>query len=398
MSVRPRVLVLSRSYPSDLLSTLGIWVERPTRLLAKRCEMTVISPVPWCPPLPAVPPLAQYVRFRSIPRRETRQGVDVLRPRFLVGPGTLLYPLEAHAYELAVRRVVHALHRARPFDLVHAHFIYPDGVVAHRLARRLGIPFVVTEHAPWTGWLDRLGVARQALPAAAAAALLLPVSGFVAATIRSYLGDRVRTEVLPVGVDEALFRPAAADRRRREQILFVGLINYTKGVDVLLHAVRLLVRERPNVRLLLAGGAHYRDTLLQERALRNLSTSLGLDGCVSFLGKIPPADAARLMGESAVVVLPSRAESFGAVLVEALACGTPVVSTRSGGPEDVLTDSVGVLVEPDDPAALAAALADVLEHPECYPAEDLREHAVRRFGLHALAGRLEAVYRDVSGR
>jgi glycosyltransferase involved in cell wall biosynthesis len=86
------------------------------------------------------------------------------------------------------------------------------------------------------------------------------------------------------------------------------------------------------------------------------------------------------MAESAVLVLPSQAEPFGAVLVEALAAGTPIVATRSGGPEDIITLDVGLLVPVGDPAALADALTKVLRERARYGPELLRRYALEHFG------------------
>ena len=386
-----RVLVLARSYPNDLFPTLGLWTERPTMLLAERCEMRVISPVPYCPPLPAVGGLDHYARFRGIARRETREGVEITRPRFLTGPGTSLYALEAAAYYRGIVREVDRLRAAFPFDLIHAHFIYPDGAVAHHLSRRYGVPFVVTEHAPWTGWLDRRGVARAAVPAARASAAILAVSTSVEGTIRSYVGDGPRVEVVPVGVDGDTFCLGPGERVS-DQILFVGFINYMKGVDVLLEAMRLLRERGAPGRVVGVGGGFYRNTLRQEHELRGLARELGLDDRVTFIGRQPREEVARLMAESAVVVLPSRAESFGAVLVEALACGTPVVATHCGGPEDIVTEEVGELVPVGDPEALADALSRALGDRGRYGRERLRTYALERFSWDLIAGRIHELY------
>ena len=397
MSDRLRVLVLSRAYPSDVLPTLGLWVEHPTVLLAERCDMRVVSPVPYCPPLPEVGRLREYVKFRRIPHRETRHGIEIMRPRFVVGPGTSLYAIEHAAYLRGVVRQVDRLRTEFPFDLIHAHFIYPDGVVAHRLARRYGVPFLVTEHAPWTGWLDRWRVAPQAIPAALAAKAILAVSTSVEKTIRAYAGSGPRVEVIPVGVDGDRFRLGTGPRIS-DQILFVGFLNRNKGVDVLLHALKLLEERGEPGRAVLVGGSFYRDTRVQEERLRRLARELDLDGRVSFAGRQPQAEVARLMAESAVVVLPSRAESFGAVLVEALACGTPVVATRSGGPEDIVTGDVGRLVPPDEPKALAEAIQSVLAVRERFPPEELRSYALSKFSWHTIVPRIEAEYLRAIGR
>lgn len=393
----PRVLVLARSYPNDVLPSLGLWTERPTVLLQEHGhDMRVVSPVPYCPPLPSVGPLRQYARFRAVPRRETRNGVDVLHPRFLVGPGTTLYALEASAYYRGVVDEADRLHQERPFDLVHAHFIYPDGAVAHRLASRWGIPFVVTEHAPWTGWLERRGVARAALPAARAASAIMAVSTSVERTIRAY-GVDTRVEVVPVGVDTERFRPMGATRSA-DQILFVGFINYTKGIDVLLDAMAILRDRGEPGRLVLVGGSFYRNTRRQEESLRRRAAELELDGRVSFVGRKTQDQVARLMAESAVVVLPSRAESFGAVLVEALACGTPVVATRCGGPEDIVAPDVGELVPVGDAGAVADSLTRILSGVRAFSATSLRSYAVDRFSWNPVVDRIAATYTRVSGR
>jgi teichuronic acid biosynthesis glycosyltransferase TuaC len=399
MSDRLRVLVLSRSYPSDLLPTLGLWVERPTVLLAESCDVRVVSAVPWWPPLPGVGPLRQYARFRGIPRHEVRDGVEIVRPRFLAGLGRSLYTFEARATYHGIRGTVDRMRERFPFDLIHAHMIYPEGAISHRLARRYGVPFVVTEHAPWTEqWFAHSAVRREALAAARAAASLLPVSTSVRDTIASYTGDPKRLRVIPVGVDPEAFPLGSAEGRAADQILFAGWINYTKGIDVLLRAIELIERRGQPGRLLLAGGAIYRDTRLQEEQLRALADSLELGDRVTFLGHRPPAEIARLMAESAVVVLPSRAESFGAVLVEALASGTPVVATRCGGPEDIVNDDVGILVPPEDPEELADALVTVLERRERYRPAALREHAVSHFGLERVAEQVHAAYLQAVGR
>lgn len=391
---RLRVLVLARSYPNDVLPTLGLWTEQPTIRMAKRCEMRVVSPVPWCPPLPPIRSLEQYARFRRVPVHDRRHGVEIVHPRFVVGPGRSTYPLEALAYARGIGTTVERLRAEFPFDVVHAHFIYPEGVVAQGIAGRYGVPFVVTEHAPWTGWLDGRSIRRQALPAARAAAALMPVSSSVLQTIRAYAGDSVRAEVIPVGVDSELFVPGTPAQRRPDQILFVGWINYNKGVDVLFDAMMRLRASKRAAQLLLAGGAYYRDTRLQEEQLRAHAAKLGLGDRIRFLGRQPPAEVARLMAESAVVVLPSRAESFGAVLVEALACGTPVVATKCGGPEDIVTEDVGELVPVGDAAALAAALARVLDDPGRYDSDRLRRYAVSRFGWDGIVDRIHDVYLD----
>jgi glycosyltransferase involved in cell wall biosynthesis len=388
---RPKVLVLARSFPSTLLPNNGLWTFRPMAALADKCFVRVVSPVPYCPPLPEWGPLQQYARFRRIAAADIRGGMEVRYPRFLVGPGTSTYALEPRSEYHGIRRIVDEVWSDEPFDLIHASFIYPDGAVAHRLSERYGVPFLVTELAPWLpNWLERAGVARQALPAARAASSILALSTHVRETIRAY-EPSANVRVVPPGVDGAEF-PLQTSPRNADQILFVGFLNYNKGVDVLLRAIAVLRDRDAPASLVLVGGSHYRKTRQQEEELRALATDLGLDGRVTFVGKQPPAEVARLMGESALVVLPSRAEAFGSVLAEALACGTPVVASRSGGPEDIVTDEVGALVPVDDHVALADAIARVLANRSRYAPERMRAYSLSHFGMPTVVEKILEAY------
>lgn len=394
---RLRVLNLSRSYPNDVFPELGLWTERSVRHLAKWCDVHVISPVPYCPPIPSGGPLHQYARFRRIQRSGVLHGVRVDRPRFVVGFGSSLYRFEAWAYLAGVRALARRLHSERPFDLIHAHFIYPDGVAGAELAEAWGVPLVVTEHAPWNGWLERPGVRKPALKAARQAARLIAVSNSVRNSMVAYTRDDANVMVVPNGVDGSVYRLGPTDARGADSILYVGLINRNKGIDVLLEAIRVLAREHPEARLTLVGGSFYRNTRLQHEALQAAAADLVSTGRVRFVGHRPPSEVAALMASSSVVVLPSHAESFGSVLIEALACGTPVVATRCGGPEDIVCDAVGRLVPTDDPYALAQGLAEVLDSLTAFDPLALREYALGRFAWDKVAGQVLGIYRDVTG-
>ena len=210
--------------------------------------------------------------------------------------------------------------------------------------------------------------------------------------------SRARCEVVPVGVDPERFPLEESERREPRQILYVGWLNYNKGIDDLLHAVDRIRRGGERIRLLLVGSAAYRKTRLEEEALRRLADSLGLEDTVVFLGRQTQDEVARLMRESALLVLPSRAESFGAVLVEALASGTPVVATRSGGPEDIVQDGVGLLVPPRDPAKLAEAILEVLARRGSFEPERLRRYALARFSWERVVDATESAYRSALAR
>ncbi len=390
MKGRLRVLVLARLYPNAVTPTTGLWIERPTRLLARSCDLKVLAAIPFCPPLP-LPRIRANRAYRDIPAYEQRNGVAIIHPRFVPHPPRRLLGVERRSYALAAMATVARLRRTFPFDLVHAHFTYPDGVVAASIGRRYGVPYMITEHAPWKPWLDDPRFRKHAVPAARGAGCVTAVSRWARETMRLYLPGTTPIRIVPGGVDPELFPLAEAPRPK--QVLYAGALRTLKAVDVLLRAMCLVVGREPRARLVLAG-ADFRD---ETRPLKALAAALGLDEQARFVGLLPPDELGRLMGRSAVLVLPSRQETFGSVLVESLACGTPVVATRPGGPEDIVTDEVGRLVQKDDPEALADAILSVLAHPGAYEPRALRSYAVERFSWSRIAESMYGIYEEILG-
>lgn len=390
---RLKVLVLSRNYPNESTPNLGLWVERLVRHTITNCEARVIAPVPYCPPLPGLP---EYTRFRQVQRQRDSDGIKVYHPRFLVGFGYSLYNVEALSYYLGIRGVVERVRREFPFDLIHAHFGYPDGVVASRLGSRYRVPVVVTEHALWRPWMDRHRLVRQQVVSASSNfAFHIAVSQTGRDTITHFTGRDDRIRVIPVGVDGSVFRPdASGNGYDPNQVLFVGFINFNKGVDILLQAMQKVSERRPDARLVLVGGSIYRDARLQEERLRRMADELGIGERVTFVGRKSAAEVARYMCESAMLVLPSRRESFGAVLVEALACGTPVVASRCGGPEDIVNEKVGLLFPNEDVNALASAIEQVLQQRHKYDPVKLRAHALENFSWERVANYTTELYQE----
>lgn len=397
MTERPRVLVLARNYPNNVLPTLGLWTSRMVRASLAVARPTVISPVPYAPP---GIPYEAYARYRRVPRRRDDDGIAVHHPRVPAGPGILLISFDSYLTYPVVRRLADRLHREQPFALIHAHFIYTDGVIAARLGRRYGIPVVTTEHSVWGPALERFpAVRRQVVDALPHIQLVTAVSEAVRASFIASVGDRVRTGILPNVVDEEAFpAPRTDEPWDPGQILFVGLIRRVKGLDVLVRALARLRQRRPNARLKVIGATFYRAQEADWREVQKLVRELNLESHIDFAGEASPSEVAAAMRGSALLVLPSRREAFGAVLLEALASGTPVVATRCGGPEEIVTPDVGRLVPPENPDAMAAAMDEMLTVRPSLDRARLRAYVTARYGRDAFAARLQEVYSEVLAR
>jgi glycosyltransferase involved in cell wall biosynthesis len=161
-------------------------------------------------------------------------------------------------------------------------------------------------------------------------------------------------EPIPNGVDIASFREAIPYSHDTLYVLVVSRLVYVKGVDLVLRAFARLT-SGPEVSLLIAGDGPMR------KSLESLSTSLGLEGRALFLGDVPHHKVRGLMAGCELLVLGSRQESFGLVLLEAMAAGKAVIAPAVGGvPEIVLNGETGVLVPPEDVDALSTGLSQLL--------------------------------------
>jgi glycosyltransferase involved in cell wall biosynthesis len=279
-------------------------------------------------------------------------------------------------------------------DIVHAHVALPAGLAGALMKRLLGVPLVITEHTSPFSLLMRNRVAAFATRVALLAAdRVIAVSRSLHAEILAYPKLRRQVDIVPNVVDVRAFARERVARASGFRLLFVGeMETRRKGVEYLLRAMSLLRERGLDVCLDLVGGGRH------EEMYRGMAAKLGLSAMCRFHGAVPHDRVASLMADVDLFVLPSLAETFGVVLVEAMAAGLPVVATRCGGPEEVVTPDVGVLVEPADSESLADALADILGRLDEFPSEHLRRAAEERYGQKSVAARMVDLYKEVIGR
>lgn len=281
--------------------------------------------------------------------------------------------------------------------IVHAHTAYPDGAAAIALADLLGWPLIVTEHSSFIARIlaqpERRAAYERVLDRAQR---VLPVSQMLADELRTtFPGHDATIQVMPNAVPIDRFQPSPQADRRPDELLFVGYRKATKGIANLLEATAIAWRRRPSIRLRLIGDT--KDPI-EERGWRELAASLGIADVVAFEEGHDRAGVAAAMARASVFVHPSPRETFGVVAVEALASGTPVVATDSGGVTEILgdrPDELGALVPIDDAAALGAAILATLDRRGSFDPVTLRGSIERRFGRSVVAGRIVGAYREV---
>lgn len=384
-----KLLVASHLYPSSLSRTAGSFVHNQTRFLADLAEVRVASPTPWFPPLPG---FGRWSAYAALPRHERPDGVELARPAYLTFPRRVFFSQVWRSYRRALERAG----QGHPLpDLIHAHCAYPDGLAAVEYGRQLGRPVVITVHGHDLKDLPRdprwRGLVARALQGAQAVIAVSQELGRLA----QELGAR-GLRVIPNGVDCELFRPGI--RRPGEggwRLLYVGRFDAAKGLGVLLEAMALLRQRRRDISLKLVGGSSATGTAAPFRAQ---VARLGLGECVEFAAEVPWAEVPRQMGEADVFVLPSFSEGLPLVLVEALACGLPLVATRCGGPEELVQPGLGQLVGVREVEGLARGIEAVLDHYGDYDRQAIRRRAEAEYDYRRIAARLLAVYEDVLSR
>ena len=355
-----KVLLFSSLYPSTVRPIHGIFVETRLRELLKteQVQAKVVAPVPWFPS--KSPRFGEYAQFAATPRFEHRNGLDVHHPRYLLLPkvGMNLAP---YTMALGALPTVRRLQREGfDFDLIDAHYYYPDGVAAGLLAKWLGKPFFVTARGTDLNLIPEYPFPRKLiLKTASAASGSIGVCKALIDSLEQLGADPVKLHTLRNGVDLERFTPEPRELARQRlglqaqgpYLLSVGHLIERKGHHIAIEALVAL----PGVTLLIAGSGP------EERALKSLASRLGVSDRVHWAGVVPQAELRWWYSAADVLTLCSSREGWANVLLEAMACGTPVIATDIWGTSEVVSsEAAGRLMERRDARALADAWHDLM--------------------------------------
>jgi len=347
-----RILVVTSQFPIAGEPNRGRPILQTVRELARLADVRVVSPVAtyprWAQP-------RSYL-FRA-PAPQPVEGCDTEYVGYPALP-MVSRPFNGHLCGMAVAG---AMRRFAP-DVVLSYWLYPDAFGAMRAASKLGIPWIAGARGSDLRVRDAVSRALTAHVVRRARRLLVVSEDLRRMAIDRYGAAPERTVTIPNGCNAAIFHPAGRAEARRQLgiyanarlVVYVGRLVPEKGLRELLAATGVLSREHPHVELALIGDGPLRGEL-EESAQRVASVRVHLPGAMDAV------QVARWMAASDLVTLPSYSEGHPNVLVEALACGRPVVATQVGGIPEVVDASCGVLVAPRDAQALSAALAQVLD-------------------------------------
>jgi glycosyltransferase involved in cell wall biosynthesis len=370
-----KVLTFTTLYPNVEQPRHGIFVDERLRHLRdghSKVESLVMAPIPWFPSGDSK--FGTYGAYARVPERELRHGITVLHPRYPAIPkvGMSVAPLLMAA---ALYGKVAALRQQTfHFDLIDAHFIYPDGVAAAIIARRLGVPVALTARGTDISLLPHWRIPRASIRwALRNADAVVGVCAALTDAMKSLEPTLSNPYVMRNGVDLVKFRPLPREPLRAElglsgfTLISVGHAIERKGHHLLIDAMRAL----PEATLLIAGDGP------MDVALKRQAQEQGVADRVRFLGPIPHAELVNYYCAADALVLASSREGWANVLLEAMACGTPVVATAIWGtPEVVQVPEAGILVKERSPAAIAAAVRELMAD---YPDRRLTRAYAERF-------------------
>ena len=298
----------------------------------------------------------------ATPRQEVFDGVTIAHPRYLVIP-RVARGVQGWSYRAMLARQLDALPADQRPDVILSLWAYPDAYAAVLEGHRRGIPVVAMVIGSDVNALPAMGLEPQVRTALTEADRVITVCEDLRRVVESLGAHPRRTDVVLNGVELERFQPGSRAEARRalglasdeDIVLCLGNLYPVKGPDVLLAAWPEVLLRRPSARLVFVGDGPMQATLRQRARV------LGIDDRVTFAGRRPHEEVPLWHQAANVTAIPSRSEGIPNVLLEALACGTPVVATRVGGiPEALPERGAGTLVPKEDPRSLAAAITDTI--------------------------------------
>lgn len=371
VGIRPiRLLTFSTLYPSSVRPGHGIFVETRLRelLSSGAVEAKVVAPVPWF--FSTHPRYGEYAQVAKTPHREMHNGIEVLHPRYLLPPkiGMTIAPFSMALG--AIPTIQRLLSDGFDFDLIDAHYYYPDGVAAALLARHFNKPFTVTARGTDLNLIPQYALPRRMMQwAASRAQASIGVCSALVDVLRGWGIGNDRLYVMRNGVDLQRFRPLPQAQVRHELglsgsplLVSVGYLIERKGHHIAIEALAKLLPVFPEARLIIIGDGPERQKLLV------LARELGVESHLTMTGALPNADLLKWYSAADVMLLASSREGWANVLLESMACGTPVVAANIWGtPEVVASDVAGRLVQHRNGEAFADSIRQLLAK---YPPRD----------------------------
>ena len=387
MSVE-RIVLMPSWYPSDN-SISGVFIEDQAIALASSFDVCVFLP-------PRIHPFRGLLRKGFFARlsKKSRSNISIFEGEIILS-SRINETLREFIYLRTIKRFFAELSQdwGMP-DLIHAHVVLPWGYRAAYLGSQFGIPAVLTEHTgPFSSHLDtrknrnmvKATLLQMGKVIAVSPALRADILEFEKSIEGDVIGNVVPTNFFPTSINSGI-----KALHKRIRFLTICMLVEGKGLHYLIGSIRLL-RERgyDNFEFYIGGEGREREML------EKMVEALDLTDYCKFLGHLNREQVSDELCKCNVFVLPSLSETFGVVNAEAMAFGKPVISTKCGGPEFVVTPETGILVPPADPEKLANAIEGFLTGKYKFEPTKIRDSVKRRFGENIFLENISRIYSKV---
>lgn len=358
-----KILVVTSVFPNPAQPTLGVFVRERMFKVAQHCELKVVAPVPWFPFIN----LVKKGYRPNVPYLEIQGGIEVYHPRFFNIPRFFKF-LDGFFFFLSTVETMRRIRKEFDFDLIDAHFAYPDGMGAILLGKFFKKHAIITIR----GTIRKLArfplIRRQIRYALNNAAKIFTVCNDLKDAVVELGISPEKVVVVPNGVDIDKFRPVDRFVARREfglpmdskVLISVGGLVERKGFHRIIAALPEIRKTIPQVMYIIVGGPSVEGN--NEPELRRLVAELELQDAVLFAGPQPHAKLHKWLSAADVFCLATSNEGWANVFLEAMACGLPVVASKVGGNEEVVcSETYGMLFDLNDERQMSDVIIKALE-------------------------------------
>ncbi len=390
LSSKISILTLSTLFPNSLQPSHGIFVETRLRRLVADGKVTarVLAPVPWAPPAGA-----EMRKLRAIPDFERRNDLDVDHPRYVVIPKIGMNLTPHLLYRAMRKRLRKMLDAGLKIDLIDAHYFYPDGVAATWLGAEFDLPVVITARGTDINLIPQYARPRRLiLEAAQNAAAMITVCQALKDELIALGAQASKVTVLRNGVDLEKFHVKDRAALRTQfgvsglVLASVGLLIERKGHHLIIEALQQV----PDATLLLAGSGPDR------QKLEDLAAGLGVKDRVRFLGSVDQKTLCDVYNCADISILASSREGWANVLLESMACGTPVLGSAVWGtPEVIAAPQAGLLLKNRDAESIVAGIRQLRG---AMPDRAATRRYAERFDWQSTTDGQVAIFRSILGK
>ncbi len=363
MKPKPRILVLSSLFPNPGAPQAGVFIRERMFRVGKELPLRVVAPVAWFPCQQVLQKIKPHFRpFKSV--SEQLDGISVARPRFLCFPG-IFKSLDGVLMALSIFPML--WRQRREFDVIDAHFAYPDGLAACILGKLLNKKVVVTLRGTEIPHSKKWLLRKQLQWVFRLSDRIFSVSDSLRQHALRLGCDSEKARVIGNGVDTRKFYPLPkAECRARlglnsdqPVIISVGALVERKGFHRVLEQLPALLEAHSELCYLIVGGGSTEGNI--EAQLKEQVVRLGLQDQVRFVGALPPDQLKSVLSAADLFVLATSNEGWANVFLEAMACGLPVITTDVGGNSEVVCDEkLGAIVPFGKSDKLSQAINDAL--------------------------------------